>query len=216
MVNVDKIITEVINNSVISKNLLMYSSRFEQYFIYLKRIVNNRNNPQDVNVFLNELYNFTESLIYALNRCASKGNLNEAFGSYGGWGISDLPILTGPYNAFMNGFRNDYIGNDIRTIIANNRRSNNNVNNNNVGNNNVNPNNNQQQGGQTNNPINTPTNTKLSILLSQYYPKIRRKYIALNRKYNNGLEKIYTRTPTYIIEDVDKLLQDLRNANNWK
>lgn len=212
MVDIDKIITEVINNNVNNNIFTTLQAHINPsgnnnlltWMNYLKNAFMSNSNSQEINTFLMELYNFTNMLVQAIQRCVARQSLNEAFyGSYGGfdlgqYGMKTPSIIGQTANAFINGFNGPSLVDRIQRLRDkfSSRQSNT-------------P---QQQGRGQGSSFVPPKNTKLQVILTQYFPLVQRKYNELNRKYNNAVANLNPSSPQYIIGEVNQIISELGNA----
>lgn len=191
---IDKIITETINNTVVFAELKNHQANLTQYMAKLKLSLNVNQNIGEIVQFYNELVQFTSSLINALNRCISSNNLNEANSS--GW-LSNVPSLNNAFNSMVRGFNHNLLTNTINSVSS--------------AKNTLNKNQIQRSSGYNQNR--TPkSNTKLQVILTQYFPLIQQKYTKLNIKYNNALENANPPMAKYILNEVEQIIYTIRNT----
>ena len=194
MRNIDRIITEAINQNVLFPSLKGHSNVLKSYNTKLQALCNNQSNTVEINTFLRELYNFTYQLAMALDRCVTAQNLNESFDStMSNLGLPTVPIVTRPFQAFGRAFKNT----DLMQSVRNMRDR-------------WNGKDYQQGQMQRNGQIIIPQNAKLEVLLTQYYPLIQQKYMKLDRKYNGAVKNM---TPIqYMFDEFEQIIAEIRNT----
>lgn len=194
MTNINKIITEAINNQLLFNTLKTYGTNLANYANRLTNINKGGGNAPEIMFFLNELKNFALNLSNAIARCVNKNNLNEAYyGNTFGIGMSDVPLINNAYLGFMRGVKDDMFSNFRRNNGKNDKYANN-------------------FNSSNGSSINIPNNAKLSVLLTQYYPLIHQKYMKLDRKYQGAISNMNPPLPKYIINEVENVIRVVNQA----
>lgn len=207
MRNINRIITEVINNTVVFTELNDELTDLEYYYEALKK---EQATSQDIAVFYKSLIVFVGQLIAAMTRCIQAKSLNEGL-------TNNNPSLTNLYNSMMSGLNSDILGDiyhnyrQFKRTYGNNGASNGNGGSYGGGQGTTNG------GGQGATNTNTNTNggnsqgnvKTLYALLTEDYPKMSQTFFALNRRYNNYFMTSFNsaRNIMDIIENIIEIMQ---------
>jgi hypothetical protein len=196
--NLNKIITEEINN-VILENTQFQFQQLEQCYYDLRACrdgirqtdLKSTGNKQLINFVGHEFYNFIVAVEAALLRCIQSNSINESLADYGinlPPELSNIGRTASEYYYWMNNMlgRNGYVGKGGNQMPKN-----------------------EYTDSQ---PIQTNTNQKLLDLLYNVWPQMQQKFLTLDSYFKIGNVCQPALNAKQTIEDIISIVKTINNA----